>query len=69
MIGDPLVSSNTFSDTNDSSYILRNIYIAKKQEIFSAATISTIYIKNFQFNIYGNLIRQSNLLVLVTSVK
>ena len=38
MIGDPLVLSNTFSKTNDKSYILKNIHVTERQEIFLATT-------------------------------
>ena len=33
MSSDPLVLSNTFSKAKDRSYILRNTFITKKQEI------------------------------------
>ena len=39
MIGDPLVLSNTFSKTNDKSYILKNIHVTEKQEIFLATKL------------------------------
>ena len=37
MIREQLVLSNTFSKTNDKSYILTNIHVTEKQEIFLAA--------------------------------
>ena len=37
MSGGPFVLSNTFSKTNDRSFILRAIFITEKQESFLAA--------------------------------
>ena len=42
MNGDPLV----FSKTNDRSYVLTNIHITEKQEIFFAAKTFQIFASN-----------------------
>ena len=47
MSGYPFLLSNTFSKTNDRSYILRTIFITEIQEIFMAAKTFQLDFKLF----------------------